>query len=184
MKQSTPKPPPPPDSSTAFGDDLASLLEGFEDQHRALLAQVQAHRDAIRKADGAGVEQAAMAQTRTVGALGGLEQRRRELVALACRRFAPLTSRRSVEVTLTDLARCLDEPRRSTLIRRAQDLKTLIATVHEQTSTVKATTVSLLAHMEGLMRQVGRQLSHSGTYSSRGYVEPGGLVVSALDIAT
>jgi hypothetical protein len=164
--------------------ELDSLLEGFAEQHRQLLAHTHAHRDALRKADGRGVQAAADAQTRVVGTLGALEQRRRELVAAACGRFAPLAPRRSVDVTLTDIARCMDEPRRSDLVRKAQDLKALVATAHEQTSTIKAATASLLAHMEGLMRQVGRQLSHAGTYSSRGFVEPGGVVVSALDIAT
>jgi hypothetical protein len=32
------------------------------------------------------------------------------------------------------------------------------------------------------MRQVGRQLSHAGTYSRRGYVDAGGMVVSAVDL--
>ena len=43
-------------------------------------------------------------------------------------------------------------------------------------------TVSLLAHMEGLMRHVGRRLSHAGTYGRRGVVEAGGVVVSCVDL--
>jgi hypothetical protein len=68
------------------------------------------------------------------------------------------------------------------LMSKAAALKEQIAAVNEQTRTIKAATVSLVAHMEGLMRQVGRQLSHSGTYTKRGYVEAGGCVVSALDL--
>ena len=84
------KSPAKTDAPTPLGDELSALLDGFADQHRALLTHVPAHRDAIRKAAGAGVEAAALAQTRVVGALGGLEQRRRELVALACSRFTSL----------------------------------------------------------------------------------------------
>jgi hypothetical protein len=178
------KPAEPAFTRETLAAELDSLMDDFAGQHRHLLKHAQAHREAIRRADGAGVDAATAAQTQVVGILGTLEQRRRELVARACTRIAALAGKRSVEVTLSDLAVCVDEPRRAELLRKAKDLKALIAEVHQQTSTIKAATASLLAHMEGLMRQVGRQLSHAGTYSSRGYVEPGGLVVSALDIAT
>jgi hypothetical protein len=164
--------------------ELDWLLDGFADQHEALLKHTESQRDAIRKADGAAVQSAAASQTEVVAALGRLEQRRRELVAWACQRYAPIATKRSTEITLTDLAGCVEAPQRAALIKKAAALKALITNVHQQTSTIKAATASLLAHMEGLMRQVGRQLSHAGTYSSRGYVEPGGIVVSALDIAT
>jgi hypothetical protein len=174
----------PTGAPTSLASELDWLLDSFADQHEALLKHALAQRDAIRKADGSAVQSATDGQTAVVAALGRLEQRRRELVAWACQRHAALATRRATEITLTDLARCVEEPARTALIRKANDLKALIASVQQQTSTIKAATTSLLAHMEGLMRQVGRQLSHAGTYSSRGYVEPGGIVVSALDIAT
>jgi hypothetical protein len=183
-KPATTPAPAAPAVDFSLGTELESLLDGFADQHRTLLVHTEAHRDSLRKADGAGVLAAAEAQTRVVAALGRLEQRRRELVAWACGRHASLASKRSTEVTLTDLAGCMAEPQRGAMARKASDLKALITKVHEQTSTIKAATASLLAHMEGLMRQVGRQLSHAGTYSSRGFVEPGGVVVSALDLST
>ena len=167
-----------------LGDQLESLLVEFAGLHQELMTHVTAHREAIRKADGHGVQLAAEAQGRVMGQIGHREQRRRELVAAACVRFASLAGRRSVDLTLTDVAACMPEPRRTRLIRMARDLKSLVSSVHEQTSTIKAATVSLVAHMEGLMRHVGRQLSHAGTYSSRGFVEPGGMVVSALDLST
>jgi hypothetical protein len=38
--------------------------------------------------------------------------------------------------------------------------------------------------VEGLMRHVGRKLSHAGTYGRRGVVEAGQQVISALDMKT
>jgi hypothetical protein len=179
-----PAPTPAAGAPASLAGELDWLLDSFADQHEELLRHTQSQRDAIRKADGSAVQSASDGQTEVVAALGRLEQRRRELVASACQRYAALATKRTTDITLTDLARCVDEPQRSALVRKANDLKALIASVHQQTSTIKSATTSLLAHMEGLMRQVGRQLSHAGTYSSRGYVEPGGIVVSALDVAT
>ncbi len=171
-------------TAESLTQELRSLLEAFLVAYGALGTQATAHREAIRSADMAAVQRATHAQARHVQTLGTLEQRRRELVASSCTRFATLASKRSTAITLTDLCQCVPEKDRAAMSTLAADLKQLVKSVDEQTRTVKAATASLLAHMEGLMRQVGRQLSHAGTYTARGFVEPGGVVVSALDLST
>lgn len=188
--QNNPRPTPAAAASAAaltqdtLATQLESLLSAFTAQYQAMLASTQAHRDAIRRADNRAMQAAVAAQQTSVAALGILEQRRRELVALACGRFPTLAQKRSVAVTLTDLCQCVSDADRPRLLTLAAALKQLIQSVGDETKTIKAATASLLAHMEGLMRQVGRQLSHAGTYSAKGFVEPGGVVVSALDLST
>ena len=64
-----------------------------------------------------------------------------------------------------------------------QRLKTLMNELQRERGTVRAATESLLAHMEGLMRQVARKLSHAGTYGPQGAVGAGNQqVVSGLDV--
>ena len=161
---------------------LDSLLNSLHGAYRRLGDQAAAYREAIRHADPAAIAEANGGQSRSIETLAKLEQQRRELVAAACTRFAPLAAKRPTAITLTDLCACVPEKERARLSSLAAELRTLIMSVNEQTSTIKAATVSLIAHMEGLMRQVGRQLSHAGTYTRRGYVEAGGTVVSAIDL--
>jgi hypothetical protein len=169
-------------NAEVLAERLDALLGSFTAAYRRAANMAAQHREAIRQADGAGVARATDAQSRGIEELATLEQRRRELVALCCTRFAPLASRRATAITLTDLCQCVPVADRPRLLTKAAELKELVTSVNEQTRTIKAATVSLVAHMEGLMRQVGRQLSHSGTYTKRGYVEAGGAVVSALDL--
>lgn len=61
-------------------------------------------------------------------------------------------------------------------------LRFLLADIETQNSTLRTATAVLISHMEGLMRQVARRLSHSGTYGRKGYVETVPTVVSAVDL--
>jgi hypothetical protein len=169
-------------TASALCERLESLLDAFATAYTRLAEHTGAHREALRAADAAALADATAAQTRCIDTMAKLEQQRRELVAAACTRFAPLAGKRATAITLTDLCACVPPHDRERLAAKAKELRTLIERVNEQTTTIKAATVSLVAHMEGLMRQVGRQLSHAGTYTRRGYVEAGGCVVSALDL--
>jgi hypothetical protein len=165
-----------------LGERLEALLDGLAAAYARLGEHAAAHHEAIRTADAPAMAAATEAQSRSVETLARLEQQRRELVAASCTRFAPLASKRATAITLTDLCGCVAAGDRGRLTAKAAALRSLIQNVNEQTTTIRAATVSLVAHMEGLMRPVGRQLSHAGTYTRRGYVEAGGMVVSALDL--
>jgi hypothetical protein len=92
-----------------------------------------------------------------------------------------LAAKRQSPVTLTDLVGVCTDRDRLELQGLAKELKTRVMRTRELTQSLRSATTTLLAHMEGLMRQVGRHLSHAGTYSKRGVVEPA-LVVSAVDL--
>jgi len=168
--------------SRALEAELEGLMDEMARLHERLLEDVGAHREALRRADGGGVARAVEAQGATLREIAGLEGRRRDVVAAACGTHPALAGKRSGPVTLGDVAAALPEPAKGRLSRKAVELRGLIGRVHERTATVRAATTSLLAHLEGLVRQVGRQLSHAGTYTRRGFVERGGVVVSALDL--
>src|SRR3954470_11933044 len=114
---------PQPLTQESLALQLGALLAAFTAQYQGMLASTQAHREAIRRADNPGMQAAMETQTKSVNALGALEQRRRELVALACGRFAPLASKRSVAVTLSNLCLCVTDAERPRLQKQAVELK-------------------------------------------------------------
>jgi hypothetical protein len=166
----------------SFADDFSDLLDGFIGAYESLLTAVADHRTAVRGADGNGIAAAAERQSRLHTSISALDRRRRELVVAACSTCAELAGVHPSTVTMRDLAGAAPAAVRPSLSARAERLRELVRRVHEDTRTIRAATESVLAHLEGLMRQVGRQLSHAGTYTRRGFVEPGGVVVSAVDV--
>lgn len=163
-----------------LGGLLTRLTERYTRAHR-LLAD---HREAIRKADGAAVVALVEQQSAVLADIETLDKRRRELVAAASASFPTLIAVRGKSVTLTQLASILPEGDRVRLTAAADNLRRLAQDVRDSTASIRAATATLLAHMEGLIRQVGKQLSHAGTYGRRGVVESGSPVLSALDLRT
>lgn len=160
---------------------LRELLEQFILRYDELETIIKLHREAIRRADTAAMQAAIDQHARIMRELGTLEMRRCELVALAVSSFPVLAIKRQSPVTLTDLVGVCVDVDRLELHAMAKELKARVTRTRELTQSLRSATGTLLAHMEGLMRQVGRQLSHAGTYSRRGVVEPA-LVVSAVDL--
>lgn len=161
--------------------DLASVIDALTREYDRLIEHVIAQREGVRHADAGAVERATQAQARSLAALASLEPSRAALVNAA----APLLRRSGRgPLTLRDLAAAAPEPQRTTLMQRAAALRTKAEHAREQIALVRSATSSLIAHMEGLMRHVARQLSHAGTYSIRGRVEASRPVVSALDLST
>ena len=155
---------------------LTALLRGYQE----LVELSGAHREAIRRADTQAIRRAVERQTLLLQDLGDAEERRRALVAGASGVVTlPRTGRAT---TLTDLAAFVPEPGRTRLLSLAGELRERMLVVQGPGTSLKAAATSLVAHMEGLMRQVGRQLSHAGTYSPRGVVDARVAVVSALDL--
>ena len=169
----------------SLAPDLDALLTELTTTHESWLAAVHAHREAVRRADTAAMERALAAQHVCATGIASLEDRRRALVDRAARlpEFAPSTSRpRTGPLTLGEIAAIAPEPARQRLVERAARLRTLIAELRHANSTLHAATSALLAHTEGLMRQVARRLSSAGTYGRRGFVEPAPALACALDL--
>lgn len=161
---------------------LETLLADFTRYYERVEASLNAQREGIRQADSQAIALAQQQHEGLARSIAQCDQRRRELVARARSAFASLAVIPGEKITLSDLARCAPEPQRNELLNGAIALRTLVSRVATESASLKSATMTLVAHMEGLIRQVGRTLSHSGVYSKRGVVEPGGLVVSAVDV--
>lgn len=164
--------------------DLEALLDAYTTRYEQWRSLLIAQREAVRRADGAAVEDAARSLSNVLEAIAMLETRRGELVNASAEAIPGLRPARAGAITLSDVAGALPGAGRATLEVKARALRELARDVHAQTQTIAGATRSLLGHVEGLMRHVARSLSHSGTYSRTGVVEAGGAVVSALDIRT
>lgn len=159
--------------------DLRDLLSSLLTEHETLAVLLQEQREAIRRADPDSLGSIAERHTRTLTRIADLESSRADLV-----RSWPLPATRTPgrPLTLRDLARALPEPGRTDCLTLASRLRDALDSTKTAAGILRTASSSLLAHMEGLMRQVGRRLSHAGTYGRTGEVEPVAAVVSALDL--
>ncbi len=176
-----PSAPSAPDTTPAAA--LESLLTGLLEAHERLLAISFAQREAVRSADAARVQATGEAQAQVLGDIAALEDRRRVLVGELTAGY-PRRTGNAGPVTLSELARQMPEPQRTRLIELAFQVRKAVEAAADQQRTLKAATTSLLAHMEGLMRQVAQRLSHAGTYGRRGMIESAPAVMSGLDLVT
>lgn len=156
--------------------ELDALLTVSLDENRRLLELAARHREALRRADGPVAQACAEEQDGCLRRLAELDRRRLALVAAS-----PARAGRAHSPTISELAETVAEPERTRLREKARSVRELMTRIRAEYQSIQLATRSLLAHMEGLMRQVGRQLSQSGTYGRRGYVEAGA-AACAIDL--
>lgn len=160
----------PEASALTLSAEIDALLTASLEENRGLLSLAERHREALRRADGDAARACIEEQDVCLRRLADLDRRRIEVIG------AFESNRRGQKsgspTTITDLTDAVPEPDRTRLREKAATLKELMARIRSEYQTIQIATRSLLAHMEGLMRQIGRQLSHTGTYGRRGYVEP------------
>lgn len=168
--------------SGMLSTELESLLNALLSEQQALLSELKFHREALRKANGAAVQSSVDRQAGALRRIAALEDKRASLVKLAVASpgFKPAAGKPAV--TLSQLASMVEEPARTRLIALAEQLRSVISDCQREQGTLKAATSSLVAHLEGLMNQVARRLSHAGTYGRRGVVEATSGVVMAIDL--
>lgn len=166
----------------ALAEALDTLLDGYTRAYERVRADAVAQRDAIRKGDAARAAAAATDQAGVLETILALDRSRDELINAAAASLPHAAGRG--RLTLRRIAGALPGGRAAELVARAESLRTLVIETKALTASVAGAAAILVGHFEGLMRQVGRQLSHSGTYSPRGYVEAGGQVVTCLDLRT
>ncbi|MEN0021011.1 MAG: hypothetical protein AAF747_09040, partial [Planctomycetota bacterium] len=126
-----------------------------------------------RTADGAALERANAAASVQVWRIRDLEAYRSELL-LPYRKGA----------TLAEVAQSFDESSRERVLGLAADLRDRVEQARRQTGVVGRVSSSLMMHLQGVLQQVQRRLSHAGTYSTRARVEAGPAVVSAIDVTS
>lgn len=169
-------------SMQVLAAQIDALIQGFTQRYARILTSLQDHQEALRRADGEAVARHAQAQAMLLEEVAQLDAQRRELVARACASFPAIVAVRTPTVTLTQMASVLPAPDRTRLTMSAEHLRSLATQVKEMTAAIRAASLTLLTHMEGLLRQVGKQLSHTGTYGRRGVVEAGAAIMSGVDL--
>jgi hypothetical protein len=160
--------------------ELGTLLGLYEDAYSRWLACADAQRGALRRGDGRGVEAAANDLRSVLERVATLESRRGTLVNAAAAALGLTGAGRPL--TLRDVARALPSADGAALTAHATRVRDLAARAHELTASLAGATRTLLWHVEGLVRHAARHLSHAGTYTPRGVVEPGRTVLSSLDL--
>lgn len=168
--------------------DLEALLRDLIAHHERMLALCIAHAGALARADGPATARL-IEEQQTVGrAIIDLDARRARLVA-AWNAAAPAhgMTRAPASGTLSALAARLPEPARGRVLDLASRLRGILNALVDQQRVVARASETLLGHMQGLMAQVARRLSHAGTYARPGAPAAlggvgGGLVVSGLDV--
>jgi hypothetical protein len=154
---------------------LEALLLSLHAAHADLLAATAEHRVALSHADGPGIASALARQSDLIARIADLErQRARVAAALGA----------GPHESISSLARLIPEPARARVLSAAGSLRELLLHIQREARTLRLATAALVGHMDGLMQQVARALSHSGTYSPSGRVDTGAPVISALDLTT
>ncbi len=155
-----------------------SLLRRMISLHERMLDRVREHRAAISLADTDGIRTSLESQAELMDQISEAD---RDRLVLITELAATLGSRMPAHPTLSALAEQMPDSEHTVVL--AARLKKLMGELQRERGTVRAATESLLAHMEGLMRQVARKLSHAGTYGPGGAVSAGDQqVVSGLDL--
>jgi hypothetical protein len=171
---------------------LEALLEQLLVEHEELLTLAASHRQAIAGADPHTLGACLERQGEVARRVADLEGQRLALVARLADKMRPLAAlnggKGSEPVpdrpTVSWIAKSLPEPMRSRLVALAERLRALLARLQREHATLREASAALASHMEGMMRQLAKRLSHAGTYGRRGTVETRVQVVSALDLRT
>lgn len=161
-----------------LSEELRGLLQALLERHEALLQHTLHHHEAIRQADTRRCEQIVRDEQATLAAIADLELKRQSLVARAAREITPTPKNLS---RLSDIALHCPDAERTELLELSARLRQTIERLQQEQNLLRVVSRVLMAHMEGLMRQVARSLSHAGTYGQRGVVA-GNQIVTSLDV--
>lgn len=163
-----------PAPGPALAVELESILRELAVHQNDLLILATEHRAAIARADTSAIASCVERQAAILERSRATEQRRRTLIET----WAP----RERGITLTDLACRVEEPARTRLLALGGQVRSLVERLARENRIVRAATESLMAHMDGLVRQVARRLSQSGTYSRRGGIDTGAPLLAGIDL--
>ncbi len=153
-------------------EKLDTLLADLEQEHEQLLTLAGLQRDAISRADTKELSRVVEQTAGVMNRIAGIENTRQKAIKLPDGSIP----------TIDQIVSQVNKHHADKLTKRSHSLRTLIAKVNQEHNAVKEASQALSNHMNGLMEQVKSKLSHSGTYSHRGAINPGrSQVVSSLD---
>lgn len=170
-------------------DALDGVMQQLLAEHEGLLALAVEHRRAISQADLPAMDACMSRQQALFARITELEIRRQGLVQTlrtqageSAKALAGAAGSTTARVTITVIAQRAAEPIRSRLTEAGKKLREVLNRLHGEHAAIREAAETLSSHMEGVMRQVCRQLSHAGTYGPRAAIDTRTQVVSALDV--
>lgn len=172
-------------AEAALYERLDAVLRALLAEHEGMLSIVTEHRHALASANSAALGACLERHAEAAQRVALLERERQTVVAtLAGIPTSPHHPGRAAAAapTMSALTARAPEPVRARLAGLAAALRDLLNALHREHVALKAAAETLSSHMEGLMRQVCRRLSHAGTYGRAGAVDSSVQVVSALDL--
>lgn len=184
---STTKPSPaaaslaPSAGATTMVEQLETALRLLAAAHEELLTLARAHRAALATANLPALSDCLNAQEAVMRRVGELERDRQRAVASM---MAGARLPGGEKPTIMMLCKSLAAPWRERLLAAADRLREVLNRLHQEHTALRAAAQELSSHMEGLMRQVCRKLSHAGTYGRGGHIDSSVTVVTSLDIRT
>lgn len=192
-----------PAKAMSMAEALAGLdqtLELLISEHEGLLELAREHKRAIGAADVTGMQACMELQEAALGRVQSLELRRQGLVrtlsagaqagsatgkaAGIVPAAAPPTAGSGSKTTVTTLAQRAGEPIASRLLGLGERLRDVLNRLHREHTAIREAAETLSAHMEGVMRQVCRKISHAGTYGPSAAIDVRTPVVTSLDVRT
>jgi hypothetical protein len=169
--KTTPKTNPVP--TTELAADFAGVLVSLTAAHEELLELVREHRRAISTSDAAAIQECLSRQGMLAVRVTELERSRQRLSAALIGR---------PKASIAELTANLPAESRTPITTAAERLGAVLTIIQRENGVVRAATQTLIAHIDGLMQQVARALSHAGTYGRQGRVEGVGPVPCGIDM--
>ena len=173
-----------PQSPTAANvDELAARLEqilgGQQQQYQKLGQLIHRKREAIRQADMNAIAELCQQENTIAQHVTEMEKARLILTGELTRELVPAASR---PMSISEVAKAVDEPNRSRLLQLSQSLRTTIEEVRAASSIVRAAADGLSRHMGGLLQTVQSALSRARVYSDQGRIANGAQYQFCLDL--
>ena len=184
--KAAPKPPKPEPRGWIAADDplvdeLETLLRQLIVHYEQLRSLAELHLEAIRNAAVDQLSTCIAQENAIIQKVAEIEKRRLHVVGDIA---DVLGSPAETQTTMSWIAERIRGDRGGRLAAMARHLRRVIAEMTEVNNAARSAADTLAKHMDGLMRSVARELNHAKTYSSRGRVDAGPAVVSALDISS
>jgi len=152
-----------------LAERLRSTLDAMTEAHDALLDAMHRRRAAIRTANADQLAHSSSEEASVVARISELDQSRRELaVRLASALDGRTDDPHRVLPRISELSNALGPAEGESLEESGRRLREVVKRTQTEARTMRAALRDLVAHTEGLMVQVSRRLSDTGTYSPRG----------------
>jgi flagellar biosynthesis/type III secretory pathway chaperone len=142
--------------------ELEQLLGQLVEEHRKLLGHLDRHQAAMRSFDLKGMDEVIRLQEASRLRIGGMEAKRRNVVALIAR------ERRMSQVpTLRDVAAMYPQqgPR---LLALRDELKELLKTLQARTHVAGRVAQAVVGHLNTVMRLLAGAVEKAGLYTKQG----------------